>query len=48
MQAFLNLGALITLGASVYAQWGLAPALAAVSAAWLIMPYNTVGTISLR
>lgn len=48
MSAFLNLAALGTLGISVYVQWGMAPALAAVSAAWLLMPYNTVGTVNLR
>ncbi len=48
MQSLLHLGALVTLGASVYVQWGVAPALAAVSAVWLLMPYNTVGTVNLR
>lgn len=48
MSALLNLGALATLGISVYVQWGVAPAFAAVSAAWLLMPYNTVGHVNLR
>ncbi len=34
-----NVSALVVLGVSVYFQWGLAPAAAAVSAAWLLMPY---------
>lgn len=40
-----NLGALGALGLSVGYQWGMLPAIAAVSAAWLLMPYNTVRSV---
>ncbi len=48
MSALLNLAALAALGISVGVQWGTAPAVAAVAAVWLLMPYNTVGTVNLR
>lgn len=48
MSALLNLAALTALGVSVGIQWGVAPAIAAVSAVWLLMPYNTVGHVNLR